>query len=77
MGGYCDYTVFTPAIFPLVPPCDKQLCPLSIAFAPNDEKSSQYMSAIEHYYGMTKQGFESEDKMLKFLAVQNLSLIHI
>ena len=67
MGGYCDYALFTPSLFPLIPPCTSLSCELHVAFTPNDSKSIQIMSGIKSYYGLSTEGFGSEEEMLNFL----------
>ncbi|XP_063687941.1 phospholipid-transporting ATPase ABCA3-like isoform X2 [Bolinopsis microptera] len=71
MGGYCDYTLFTPALFPLIPPCTTLHCDLNVSFAPDNNMTRLYMAAIKNYYGLNTKGFATEDKMVAFLGLQN------
>jgi hypothetical protein len=71
MGGYCDYTLFTPALFPLIPPCTSLSCNLNVAFTPNDTKARQIMTVISNYYGLNWTGFDTEEQMVNYLSSKN------
>ena len=71
MGGYCDYMLFTPAMFPLIPPCKTLKCDLNIAFAPNNSKERMIMSVVRNYYGLNPFGYASEKDMVDNLTSSN------
>ena len=71
MGGYCDYMLFTPAMFPLIPPCKTLKCDLNIAFAPNNSKERMIMSVVRNYYGLNPFGYASERDMVDNLTSSN------
>ncbi|KAL5250662.1 hypothetical protein ACHWQZ_G016406 [Mnemiopsis leidyi] len=71
MGGYCDYMLFTPAMFPLIPPCKTLKCDLKIAFTPNNTKERMIMSVVRNYYGLIPMGYDSEKDMVDNLTSHN------